>query len=75
MKTQHNKGISFVCGKCGSTLYHVGFRENDPFLPEPSEIITELKYCPNCGHKLEMPVEDDAVKITPEMLMLDVISD
>jgi len=75
MKTQRNHGVSFVCSKCRSTLYHVDSQENNPFLPEPSELIAELMYCPNCGHKLKEPDHADAVKITPEILMLDLISD
>jgi DNA-directed RNA polymerase subunit RPC12/RpoP len=75
MRTRDNHGFSYICSKCGTTLYHVDSREDDPFLPEPSEVITELKYCPYCGHKLKTPANLDAVKITPEILMLDVVSD
>lgn len=62
-------GVSYVCGGCGSLLYHNGpdgaSEGGEPGFSsrQPWEVVEKLKTCPGCGRALNSSPDPDAIKI------------
>lgn len=68
-ETLVRSGVNYVCGGCGTLLYHNGpdgaSEAGEPGFAsrQPWEVVDKLKTCPGCGRTLISNPDPDTIKI------------